>query len=700
MEVILSPTPPDPTDPNPQFEVFQREELLSKKYDSLPPLQKWVYSMLSANPDLDIRTALAIAKSYLEVNPSPASPPDSPPPPGPYPSPDRLGEDVWSELPPEYTPATHPTLFRVLAHENTPVLDYRQASTIADLKGLLSGRIPVKPTIKRLTIGMALSLAHSLIKVRETGGMVEKGEDGVYHAISEDALRDEVAALYDECFPKTRTTRDVNESLIDLLDTPNEIIPEIPRTWLQITPTLYYNTEEATMYTRDQLPTNARVFARLYDTPSTSGAQVQVPLSYLVGKTRFDDGLTFEAVLLDQYHRTLTALNKDPLNPPHYNAVIDSWANKSNDVYRDILYFFSDIFQPPDAHQRGSWFFLGTGTNGKSACIDLARSLIGTANSTSIPLNEMGRPEYADPLSRTWLNCPSESNESIVDDQRTFRIVSAHEELTVKKYYSQSARTIRCFFTGAYPVNHIPQWTGDSAEACVRRTLAIPFTNDYSRTMSAGDDWAKKTYTPRFMAELTGEVLAYTTYYSDPAHRWVPTLTMQHQQNIVKSKSSPARVFEEHFSRYFSGFTSPLSFIQMEADNWCNANDFKHFKIQRTDLLWGQYDGITMRFGGAVKKTYRRPDKTTLPVFHPQMEIQARVGDKYETLSVGEYLSRTVTGSVVEALDQAWDAYLKQDYAAFADRLIVLDAPSLDQPPDLPPPPGSQQELPLDKKKG
>lgn len=369
----------------------------------------------------------------------------------------------------------------------------------------------------------------------------------------------------------------------------------------QIAPDLLWDRDNTRLVRVSESGDTPRVFRRLFDSKIVAGDQVRVPQDELTSE--------FEQVVKDNYEMVLEELRHKKF--VQHLQPIKEWACGEEDVYRDIMYMYANVFMKKK--QLGAFFLEGVGRNGKSAAIALARSLIGTNNSTSVNLNKMGDPSFARDLSRTLLNCPDEVSESIIADQEIFREVAAHSEITAKRYFSQDPMRIVCDFVCIFPVNHIPKWTGNSADACVKRTLAIPFNADFSGIESPSDNWAEETFNPRFMAELTGQVLAYASYFS--RHRWELSETMLVEQSDIEESTAPQFVYQRMWSQVFDGYEK-FSTVQKDYDNWCSINEIPESErgvIKSNDIFWRRYKRSTVTVNGHRYNIYKYTEKGAQP---------------------------------------------------------------------------------------
>lgn len=225
--------------------------------------------------------------------------------------------------------------------------------------------------------------------------------------------------------------------------------------------------------------------------------------------------------------------------------------------------------------------------------IGLLNTLVGNKNTSNVRLSELGDPHFAHQLAGTFVNATDEEDESPTKFQASFKTMADHGVLSLSTMYSQEPLQVSCDFMSFFPMNHIPEWTGSGAAACVARTWAIPFFADLSKFDTDTKNFAEETFTKEFMIQLAAEVFALATYYT--THEPVKSKTMEMMQTSIEEEVDSVIVFKTKFEKYFDGFQS-WNGIFDDYVIWCKQNDYKICPLKTFKFHWAQY-----RTGGRVK---------------------------------------------------------------------------------------------------
>lgn len=225
--------------------------------------------------------------------------------------------------------------------------------------------------------------------------------------------------------------------------------------------------------------------------------------------------------------------------------------------------------------------------------IGLLNTLVGNKNVASVRLSELGDPHFAHQLSGAFVNATDEEEESTTKYQAYFKTMADHGVLSLSTMYSQEPLKVSCDFMSFFPMNHIPEWTGSGAAACVSRTWAIPFFADLSRFDTSTENFARKTYTKEFMIQLAAEVFALATYYT--SHEPVKSSTMSMMQGNIEEETDSVMVYKKSFEKFFDGFQN-WNILFDDYVNWCKQGDFKICPMKTFKFHWASY-----RTGGRQK---------------------------------------------------------------------------------------------------
>lgn len=392
--------------------------------------------------------------------------------------------------------------------------------------------------------------------------------------VTREELDDEVKRMHHILFPAFFESSELKKACNTVYDNIREKIMETDQDYIAVSDNLIFDAANKRLLKPEELPDPfPRVYHKMFDSDQVTGDQVKVePLTPVQ-----------EGILLNEYNSTLTLLENGDF--PQNIEEINDWACGEEDVYRDIIHMYSTAFMKNKP--LGVFFPIGVGRNGKSSCIDLWASLVGTNYTARVPLDKMGDRHYLHALQKAVINIPDETGEDIVKDDATFRMVAAHSEQDYEKMASNQSIKVKYNFMMACPMNHVPKWNGgQSADTCVRRTNPIPFNADFSKSDLSGDSWGQKHFTGDFMAKLAGQVLAVASFYSD--HDWEETPTMIMERQVVREETASKYVYFKLWDAVFDGFEK-FELVDEDYKNWCVLRELEAEPMKRTELLWRKY---------------------------------------------------------------------------------------------------------------
>lgn len=334
-------------------------------------------------------------------------------------------------------------------------------------------------------------------------------------------------------------------------------------------------------------------FRRLFNTKYTDKHTVKIP--------EFNEDQ--EKVLVNTYHEVLDQINNGVFEERY--DFIKTWANGSHDVYMDIMRSIAYCFVKKKPV--GSYILVGLRRNGKSSFVGLLHTIFGRENTSDVRLSQLGDPHYVNKLKYTMMNAPDEEDEKAIDAQASFKIIADHGLLTLSVMRSNEPVQVPCNFMCFYPMNHIPDWRGTGAAACMKRSLIIPFYADLSRFDKKNYDFAKETFTADFMCEFMGSVFAYANYYS--RHELEFSGTMTSEQETLEEEVDSAITYRKEFEKYFDGFDT-LKTLYQDYINWCKAQDLTISQRVEFKFVFREYFSrrTTVNFGKTLVKGYKIPN--------------------------------------------------------------------------------------------
>lgn len=334
-------------------------------------------------------------------------------------------------------------------------------------------------------------------------------------------------------------------------------------------------------------------FRKLFNTKYTDKHTVKIP--------EFNEDQ--EKVLMDTYHEVLDQLNNGVFEERY--EFIKTWANGNHDVYMDIMRSIAYCFVKKKPV--GSYILVGLRRNGKSSFVGLLHTIFGRENTSDVRLSQLGDPHYVNKLKYTMMNAPDEEDEKAIDAQASFKTIADHGLLTLSVMRSNEPVQVPCNFMCFYPMNHIPDWKGTGAAACMKRSLIIPFYADLSRFDKKNFDFAKETFTADFMCEFMGSVFAYANYYS--RHELEFSGTMTSEQETLEEEVDSAVTYRKEFEKYFDGFDT-LKTLYQDYINWCKAQDLTISQRAEFKFVFREYFSkrTTVNFGKTLVKGYKIPN--------------------------------------------------------------------------------------------
>ena len=398
-----------------------------------------------------------------------------------------------------------------------------------------------------------------------------------------------------------------------------------------VAPKTFWSTEDGELH--PTIPDDKPCFRRLFNTKYQDKHVVRVP--------QFTPKQ--EKLLWKYYNNTLDELELGIMDEKKEFDFITTWANGNHDVYLDIIRSIAYCFVKKKPV--GSYILVGLRRNGKSSFVGLLHTIFGRENTSDIRLSQLGDPHYVNKLKYTMMNAPDEEDERALDAQASFKTIADHGRLPLSVMRSNEPIYVHCDFMCFYPMNHIPEWTGTGAAACMKRSLVIPFYADLSQYDKKNYEFAKETFTPDMMAKFMGYIFAYANYYSRHEIEFSPTLLSE--QAAMEEEVDSAVTYRRHFDRFFDGFES-LVLLYQDYVNWCKTYDLKILTKKELKFVFRDYmakEKISIRADNHVSKGYRIPVVNKL-YFHNNFSIKG-VG----TVSVLHELNC----SIVERMETFYD---------------------------------------------
>lgn len=296
-----------------------------------------------------------------------------------------------------------------------------------------------------------------------------------------------------------------------------------------------------------------------------------------------------ESHMWEKYNQVLYSLNTGNDLPMEYDF-IKVWANGNVELYRDMMRAIAACFLKKKP--LGSYVLVGEGRNGKSTFIGLLHTIFGGNNTSMVQLTQLGDPHHTHELLMTLLNAPDEEEDKALLEQAFFKTMSDHGQLKLPVMRSNVPVTLSCDFMSFFPMNHIPEWKGTGAAACIKRTLVIPFDADLSANDTDQANFAETTYTSEMLCDFMGTVFALASYYSE--HEMVFSEAMKMEQDSLMDEADSCIVFKKLWEKYFDGFQTDKQ-LYNEYAAWCIENSLPMKTLKELKFVFRHYKRSSTR---------------------------------------------------------------------------------------------------------
>lgn len=345
-------------------------------------------------------------------------------------------------------------------------------------------------------------------------------------------------------------------------------IDKVDNTIIQLLPNSnsFWNTENGDV--TDHIPEGYKCFRRLFDTAKETKHIVKYP------EGAFDN---YAGILKEYIGETYAELilNKGDLEEDDDFKFIQTVACNDHERYLEIIRMFATFFMKNKP--LGTYILEGNGRNGKSGIIGLIHTLMGSRNTSKLQLAELGNWHKNHCLINTLVNAPDEEKPGTLEDTDLFRVIADHGDIELDVMRGQQPIEISCDFQCVSASNHLPNWEGNDAEACIRRARIIPFMADLSGNDNKNESFEKITYTPERMVHFLGVVLGTAKYYMTrdfPVSASAETMKEILQENMVSY-----RLYYTSFIKYFGRYHK-LREVYDDYVLWCKD---KGYKINKYD---------------------------------------------------------------------------------------------------------------------
>ena len=468
-------------------------------------------------------------------------------------------------------------------------MSLEDAQAFAKYREEKQNNVMVKPRSKsdrHMAINMAFGQQYQILRVNSNSSYYYKTpNDPVYERLTDHRLNTIVRDIY-LSGGWTVDAKEVKEASDTIKMMTTAEIDDLNNDTWYVTPRVFWDTNLGELIDKPR----GYCFRKLFNTNYTDKHTVKIP--------EFNEDQ--ERVLMDTYHEVLDQLNNGVFEERY--EFIRTWANGNHDVYMDIMRSIAYCFVKKKPV--GSYILVGLRRNGKSSFVGLLHTIFGRENTSDVRLSQLGDPHYVNKLKYTMMNAPDEEDEKAIDAQASFKTIADHGLLTLSVMRSNEPVQVPCNFMCFYPMNHIPDWKGTGAAACMKRSLIIPFYADLSRFDKKNFDFAKETFTADFMCEFMGSVFAYANYYS--RHELEFSGTMTSEQETLEEEVDSAVTYRKEFEKYFDGFEN-MKLLYQDYINWCKAQDLTISQRSEFKFVFREYSSnrTTVTVNGHLLKVYR-----------------------------------------------------------------------------------------------
>lgn len=438
---------------------------------------------------------------------------------------------------------------------------------------------------------------YDVVKISEVG-IYYIGQPGIQlynRCRSEEVLSGYISLVYQILFGFKANIQDATKYLKAGI-TLNNTMQCIDRRYIWVVGNYCWDKVTSELYQSDELPTNARVFAKMFDTEAEDEEVFKVP--------EFDES---QIAMMKATFRTLKNKPYEEWDEHYHFQCFKDWSMDRPDVEFGMFTVLALPFM--SRLPRGSIFNVGEGHNGKSVLVGLATSIVGKNNTSFVSGNQLSSWDNLVDLQTTFFNCPNETKvDFLKEDTDTFKSLSAHETVAMRKKFGDASVPVIGDFPMVFNLNKLPDF-GSDASAILSRMFVNDFDCDFEATGKAVKDYARKTFfkDKYVIPELVGMIFAFAHYYNSEEHPWEPKAPMIERREAIRETATPHTRYLHWFSKFFRGFTK----ISALKDDYIKfgkteGEDYDTSEIKLSALPFKKFSRSSLRDGTTV---YRESDK-------------------------------------------------------------------------------------------
>ena len=300
-------------------------------------------------------------------------------------------------------------------------------------------------------------------------------------------------------------------------------------------------------------------------------------------------------------------------------------------VYHDIMQSCAPIIM--DKKPTGVIWYLGGGANGKSTLVHLLYRIFGPYL-TEITVKQLEDERDTPQLNGKLANICKESSEGFVEDTRTYKSIGTHENFGVHKFHSQDMVQIEGNVHHIFSANNIPTF-GDKSYGARRRTLVIPFQNQFK----PDEMFEEKTFTNKFIERFIAELIKYAHQLKDQNFEYEFSATTQAMKDKYDTDANTAQTYADELVEQDIKAFENYNQLRMDYENWCLDHGYKPSSInilRRAMDEKGFERKSTRGDNGKVGKMYAMPGNYEMQLVSGRLGLYQVKGSDIDIDKIGE----------------------------------------------------------------
>ena len=251
---------------------------------------------------------------------------------------------------------------------------------------------------------------------------------------------------------------------------------------------------------------------------------------------------------------------------------------------------------------RKMFIVTGSGRNGKSKFLDVLERLMGSENTTRVPLKNMGKQFANSSIENKLLNLGDDiEKDSIIETADLKKFVSGDALMVESK--GKDARVIKPYATLIFTANKIP-YIADDTGAIKGRTVVVPFNANYPEGTSRDDiDIIAKLTTEDNMEALIQRGLDGLADLFENNSFSIPDAVKKAERDYLL-EADPISQFIEEYKDNIIGRTN--NDVYTDFLEFCRVNDIKR-KFTLTQLTRRIVDLLNCKTEAKDGKRYYKP---------------------------------------------------------------------------------------------